>query len=216
MALALFDLDNTLLAGDSDHTWNEFLIHEGVAGQDFRQGNDRFLEDYTQGRLDVRAYLQFAIEPLKGFTLQQLEPLRQRFLRDEVAPMVAQKAEELLAEHRARNDTLLIITSTNSFVTGPIARMLGVDALLATDFETRDDRFTGQILGTPCFREGKVTRLMEWMDLHGADLTGSHFYTDSLNDLPLLDLVDHPVAVDPDPTLGAIALERGWTTISLR
>lgn len=216
MALALFDLDNTLLAGDSDHAWNEFLISRGVAGQDFREGNDRFYEEYTQGRMDILAYVRFAVEPLMALGWQELESLRQDFLQQQVQPMILDKGRDLLARHRSRGDTLVIVTATNSFVTSPIARLLGVDDLLATELDIRGQRFTGQLRGVPCYQAGKVTRLMEWLSLHGADLTSSHFYTDSHNDLPLLDLVAHPCAVDPDPFLAAIALERGWPIISLR
>jgi HAD superfamily hydrolase (TIGR01490 family) len=216
MALALFDLDNTLLAGDSDHAWNEFLIQEGAAGRDFREGNDRFYADYVQGKLDMLAYLRFAVGPLNALSGQELEKLRQRFLQEKGAPMILPKGRELLAEHRERGDTLVILTATNSFVTRPLARMLGVDDLLATELETEQDRFTGEPAGLPCYREGKVTRLLEWMNAHGHTLESSHFYTDSHNDLPLLNLVDHPVAVDPDSTLAAIARQRGWPVMSLR
>jgi len=216
MALALFDLDNTLLAGDSDHAWNEFLIQEGVAGQDFKEGNDRFYADYVQGALDMRAYLRFAVRPLNALPGQELDNLRQKFLNAKAAPMILPKGRKLLAGHREKGDALVILTATNSFVTRPIAHMLGVDSLLATELETAHNRFTGEPVGEPCFREGKVARLTEWMNVHGYTLDLSHFYSDSHNDLPLLELVDHPVAVDPDPTLAAIARQRRWPVISLR
>ena len=217
MALALFDLDNTLIAGDSDHLWGRFLVAQGlVDGPEFERMNDAFYRDYRAGRLDIRAFLRFALRPLARHPRAELEAWRERFVREEIEPIVLPAARALLARHRAAGDTLLIVTATNSFVTAPIAERLGVEHLLATEPETEGDRFTGEVAGVPCFREGKVQRLREWMQRHGEDLAGSWFYSDSRNDLPLLEEVEHPVATDPDPELEAVARQRAWPVITLR
>lgn len=218
MALAIFDLDNTLLAGDSDHAWGEFLIEQGLADAvEHRRRNDAFYADYQRGALDIEAYVAFALGPVMEMPTEQLAALHRRFMASHIAPMRLTAAEQLLALHRTRGDTLMIITATNSVVTGPIAAALEVPILLATDPEWREGRLTGRIAGTPCFQGGKVTRLQQWLvENPGHDLTGSWFYSDSHNDLPLLEVVEHPVAVDPDPRLAAEAEARGWRIISLR
>lgn len=217
MSLAIFDLDNTLLGGDSDHGWGEFLVHRGLVDeQHFRATNDLYYRQYQSGGLDIHAYLAFALEPLTQHNLPALEALHAEFMRDIVTPMYLPKAAELLAEHRARGDYLLIITATNAFITRPIAAALGVDAIIATEPELIHGRYTGRIVGTPSFREGKVVRLREWLVEHQFNLAGSSFYSDSHNDLPLLEMVETPVAVDPDDTLRATAIARGWPIISLR
>ena len=217
MSLAIFDLDNTLLGGDSDHGWGEFLVSRGLVDERaFREANDRYYQQYQSGGLDIHAYLAFALEPLTQHPLSALQQLHAEFMRDVVAPMYLPKAAALLAEHRARGDYLLIITATNAFVTRPIAASLGVDDIIATEPELRGDRYTGRIVGTPSFREGKVVRLNEWLRERQFDLAGSSFYSDSHNDLPLLEMVENPVAVDPDDTLRAHAVAKGWPVISLR
>ncbi|MDX9873275.1 MAG: HAD family hydrolase [Spongiibacteraceae bacterium] len=217
MRLAIFDLDNTLLNGDSDHAWGQFLVDKGVVDADvYREANDRFYHLYQRGELDIHAYLAFALEPLTQHPMEQLMQWHNEFMREVIAPMRLAKADALLAQHREQGDFLLIITATNDFVTRPIAESLGVDELLATTCELRNGSYTGRIVGTATFREGKVTRLQEWLQERGFSLEGSYFYSDSQNDLPLLEMVDHPVAVDPDPTLRALAEERGWPVISLR
>lgn len=217
MSLAIFDLDNTLLGGDSDHGWGEFLVGRGLVDEEqFRATNDRYYHQYQSGQLDIHAYLAFALEPLTRHSVDELQALHIEFMRDMVAPMRLAKADALLAEHRARGDYLLIVTATNAFVTRPIAASLGVDDIIATEPELKNGRYTGRIVGTPSFREGKVTRLNEWLHDHDFDLAGSSFYSDSQNDLPLLEMVDKPVAVDPDDTLRATAIARGWPVISLR
>lgn len=217
VSLAIFDLDNTLLAGDSDHAWGQFLVDRGIVdGEHYRTSNDRFYRQYQSGDLDIHAYLAFALEPLTRHSFEQLYVWRREFMQEVVAPMRLAKADALLSEHRARGDQLLIITATNAFVTRPIAESLGVYNLLATEPELRGGRYTGRITGTPCFREGKVKRLQEWLRETASDLGGATFYSDSQNDLPLLELVDNPVAVDPDDTLRDVATERGWKVISLR
>lgn len=217
MSLAIFDLDNTLLGGDSDHGWGEFLVSHGLVDEArFRAANDLYYQQYQSGELDIHAYLAFALEPLTQHSLPVLEALHAEFMREIVAPMYLPKAAALLAEHRARGDYLLIITATNAFITRPIAASLGVDAIIATEPELKHDRYTGRVVGTPSFREGKVTRLREWLVEHQFDLAGSSFYSDSHNDLALLEMVEKPVAVDPDDTLRAVAVARGWPVVSLR
>jgi HAD superfamily hydrolase (TIGR01490 family) len=217
VSLAIFDLDNTLLGGDSDHGWGEFLVSRGLVDErQFREANDRYYRQYQSGGLDIHAYLAFALEPLTQHDLATLQTLHAEFMRDVIAPMRLPKADALLAEHRARGDYLLIITATNAFVTRPIAESLGVDDIIATEPELKNDRYTGRIVGTPSFREGKVTRLNEWLANHDIDLAGSSFYSDSHNDIPLLDMVEKPVAVDPDDTLRAHAVAKGWPVMSLR
>lgn len=217
MPLAIFDLDYTLLAGDSDHAWGEFIIEHGlVDGAAYRAANDRYFAQYQAGTLDIHAYLAFALAPLARTDRATLAQLHAEFMEHRVRHMIAPGTPALLEKHRARGDTLLIITATNRFVTAPIARALGVPHLLATDPEERDGRYTGRISGIPCYREGKVERLEEWLRLHAHDLKGSSCYSDSHNDLPLLQRAEHPIAVDPDPILAREALARGWPVISLR
>ncbi|MEE2730078.1 MAG: HAD family hydrolase [Pseudomonadota bacterium] len=217
MSLAIFDLDNTLLNGDSDHAWGEFLVDKGIVDASFyRKQNDHFYELYKQSKLDILEYLAFALEPLTRFTRQELSDLHHQFMAEYVAPMRLQKADELLTRHRAQGDYLLIITATNGFITRPIAQALGVDDILATDPEIVDDRYTGGIVGTPCYQDGKVTRLQQWLAATDHSLDNSWFYSDSINDLPLLQAVTHPVVVDGDERLCAEARQRGWPCISLR
>jgi HAD superfamily hydrolase (TIGR01490 family) len=217
MALALFDLDNTLIAGDSDHGWGEFLCrHKYVDVDSYRERNDAFYEDYNQGRLDIRAYQQFALSPLAGKDMATLQAWHNQFMDEVIRPIMLPAADELLNKHRQADNKLVIITSTNRFVTEPVARALGVDILLATEPEIIDGVYTGNIVGEPCYQEGKVIRLQEWMQQHNENLDGSFFYSDSHNDLPLLEQVEHPVVVDADDTLLNIARERGWEIMSLR
>lgn len=217
MSIAIFDLDNTLLGGDSDHAWGQFLVDLGVVdSQHYRDANDHFYRQYQQGGLNIQEYLEFALKPLAEHPLAQLQQWHQQFMAEVITPMLLPKARELLSNHRQRGDYLLIITATNRFVTGPIAEFLGVDALLATDPEFVDGRYTGRVAGTPCFQHGKVERLQQWLSQQTRSLDNSYFYSDSHNDIPLLEIVDHPIAVDPDPQLIETANQRGWPIISLR
>lgn len=217
MSLAIFDLDNTLLNGDSDHAWGEFLCAQGIVDpREYKKANDRFYQQYKAGTMNIFEFLEFALRPLALHSQQQLQQWHSLFMAQCVQPMMQPKALQLLAEHRARGDFLLIITATNHFVTSPIARQLGVDALLATEPEVEAGRYTGKVAGTPCFREGKVERLNHWLQDSHHDLAGSYFYSDSQNDLPLLELVEHPVAVDPDASLRTLAIARNWPVMSLR
>lgn len=217
MTLAIFDLDNTLIAGDSDHLWGEYLVSQGIVdAAGFKATNDQFYEDYLAGQLDIHAYQRFVLKILTEHPLEQLLRWREAFMAQEIAPLMLPRAAELLAQHRAQGHFLLIITATNDFITQPIAEQLGVDHLLATTAGQDDSGYTGDITGVPCYREGKITRLEAWLADTGHDLAGAYFYSDSHNDLPLLRKVDNPVAVDPDPTLAATAREQGWPIISLR
>jgi HAD superfamily hydrolase (TIGR01490 family) len=217
LTLAIFDLDNTLLAGDSDHAWGEFLVEQGIVDAEvYQAANDRFYQEYLNGELDMDRYLSFAFEPLARHDMTQLRQWRQHFIRAKIEPMMLPKAKALVDYHRQQGDTLLIITATNHFVTEPVARMLGIDNLIATNPEMVNGRYTGGVAGTPSFREGKVERLNEWLEHQNRSLEGAWFYSDSHNDLPLLKTVDHPVAVDPDPTLAEYATSEGWKIISLR
>lgn len=222
MRLAIFDLDNTLIAGDSDHAWGEFMVAEGMVDpQVYKEANDQFYADYERGELDLEAYLSFSLEPLTRYSLEQLSELHDKFLQQVVEPMMLPKAKALLQQHRDQGDYLLIITSTNGFITKPIGKALGVDDILATDAEIIDGRYTGKMTGIPCFQAGKITRLQQWLDhaesqgFHG-DMEDCYFYSDSLNDLPLMLEVKNPVAVDPDDALRAHAEEADWSIISLR
>jgi HAD superfamily hydrolase (TIGR01490 family) len=215
--LALFDLDNTLLGGDSDHAWGDWLCARGILdGVAYKARNDAFYQDYLAGKLDIQDYLNFSLEILGRSEMRQLADWHREFMRECIEPIILAKGEALLAEHRAAGDKLLIITATNRFVTQPIAARLGVETLLATECEMADGRYTGRTTDVPCFKEGKVTRLNGWLAENGLDLSDSAFYSDSMNDLPLLEQVTRPVAVDPDPTLRAEAERRGWPVISLR
>lgn len=217
MALAIFDLDNTLLAGDSDHSWGVFLVEKNVVDAEiYRQANDSFYADYKNGTLDIRAYLQFSLAPLVQHSMTELQKLHAEFMRDHIEALMLPKAEALLQQHREQGDHLLIITATNGFVTRPIAQRLGVNDILATDPEVIDGRYTGNFVGTPCFQAGKITHLHEWLKHNQHSLEGAYFYSDSINDLPLLEQVDHPVVVDADERLAAVARERNWKAISLR
>jgi len=225
MKLAIFDLDNTLLGGDSDHAWGEFLIEQGlVDAETHRARNDEFYRQYQAGSLDIADYVAFAAEPIAGLAPERLKSLHDRFMESHVRPMLLPAASRLLDSHRQSGDFRLIITATNRFITGPIAVLLGADALIATELETVDGIYTGRMHGVPCFQQGKVTRLRKWLEARNAGhsdtqtlgLENSIFYSDSFNDLPLLECAAESVAVDPDERLRETARQRGWPIISLR
>ena len=220
MKLALFDLDNTLLDGDSDFEWAQFLIGQGVIDRELYEAkNLAFYEQYKAGTLDIHEFLDFQLKPLSRHARRVLDGWHENFMREKVRAMMKAPAEALVASHRAAGDVCVVITATNSFVTAPIARAFGVEHLIATEPEEKDGEFTGGVAGIPCFREGKIVRLENWMAERGwnwdsfADTT---FYSDSLNDLPLLGRVRHPVAVDPDQVLRDYAEKQGWRIISLK
>lgn len=217
MTLAIFDLDNTLLNGDSDYLWGKFLARQGVVDGDYyEKENQRFYDEYRAGNLDIFEFLEFSLEPLARLAPEQLTQLHQQFMHEAICPIITPAARKLIASHQTNGDTLLIITATNKFVTAPIAEELGIPHLLATEPEQVNGHYTGKVAGIPCFRDGKVQRLEQWLKHTGNNLANSHFYSDSHNDLPLLEKVPHPVAVDPDETLRQHAEMKGWKIISLR
>jgi HAD superfamily hydrolase (TIGR01490 family) len=217
MTLAIFDLDHTLINGDSDYAWGEFVADKGLVDSDsYRSDNERFFHDYKAGKLDMVAYQEFVLAPMSRFTLDELEALHREFMATKISPMRLPKADRLLNKHRKQGDQVLIITATNRFITAPIARALGVEHLIATEGEIKNNRLTGKIKGTPCYQQGKVERLEAWMREHGQSLKDSYFYSDSHNDLPLLKIVSNAVAVDPDDTLRSYAQRMQWPIISLR
>ena len=215
--LALFDLDNTLLSGDSDFEWAQFLIEQGVLDREIYEArNQAFFDQYKAGTLDIREFLDFQLKPLSRHPRAQLEAWHREFMAAKIRPMVRARARALIESHDG--DLCVIITATNSFVTAPIAGEFGIAHLIATEPEQHDGEFTGGVSGIPCFREGKVARLEAWLTGRGARLASfpeSWFYSDSHNDLALLELVTHPVAVDPDAELRRHAESRGWRVISL-
>ena len=218
--LALFDLDNTLLSGDSDFEWSQFLIEQGVLDKElFEAKNQAFYDQYKAGTLDIHEFLDFQLKPLSRHSRGELDAWHHAFMQKKIQPMMGQAARDLVAGHRNAGDVCVIITATNSFVTAPIARAFGVETLIATEPEQKNGVFTGGVADVPCFREGKITRLQAWMAQRGwtwGSFADSTFYSDSLNDLPLLALVKNPVAVDPDATLRSHAEQHGWRIISLR
>jgi len=220
VTLGLFDLDNTLLAGDSDYEWGQFLVDRGVLPRaEYEAQNAAFFGQYKAGTLDIHEYLGFALRPLAAHTPQDLARWRAEFMRERILPMITPAARALVRRHLEAGELCAIVTATNSFVTAPIAREFGVAHLVATEPETAQGRFTGRVAGTPCFREGKIRRVDEWLAGLGRrleDFAESRFYSDSHNDLPLLERVRRPVAVDPDPQLAAEAARRGWPVMSLR
>jgi HAD superfamily hydrolase (TIGR01490 family) len=220
MNLALFDLDNTLLDGDSDFEWSQFLIRIGVLERElFEVKNQAFYDQYKAGTLDIYEFLDFQLKPLSRHSRKVLDEWHRQFMRESVLPMITRQSRELVESHRAAGDVCVIITATNSFVTRPIAREFGIEHLIATEPEHINDEFTGRVADVPCFREGKITRLTSWLRERRWTLEGfddSTFYSDSHNDLPLMCKVVHPVAANPDDTLRAYACENGWPVISLR
>lgn len=217
MPLALFDLDNTLLAGDSDYLWGCFLAQKGLVDKHiYEEANLRFYEDYKQGTLDIHEFLSFALTPLAQNDANNLRAMHEEFMEQRIKPIMNQAGIDKIEEHRINGDHLVIITATNSFVTGPIASAFGIDALIATEPEMVNGQYTGKIDGIPCFQEGKITKLNDWLENSGMDLKGSYFYSDSHNDLPLLKQVTYPVAVDPDEKLKMLAAEYAWPILSFR
>ena len=219
MALAIFDLDNTLLAGDSDHRWGNFLCDAGLVEADtFRLKNDAFYADYQSGQLDMTAYLDFVLEPLAGMTRSAVRSLQRQFVTECIEPMLLDKAFDLLNEHRIKGDTLLMMTATHTVVAEPVAARLGFEHWLGSGVGLQDECYTGKAHGSPCFREGKVSHLDAWQQRHpeAGDLANCWFYSDSHNDLPLLNAAGHPVAVDPDDTLRAHADAHHWPIMTLR
>lgn len=216
--ITLFDLDHTLIPFDSDHAWGDFAVRIGWGDSDeFKKINDQFYEDYKRGTLDIRAYVRFNTSTMRAHTPAERESARQRFLREVVRPAIAPAATALVAQHRARHDRIVIITATNEWLVEPIANLFNIDDLIAIRLERRDGEYTGEIEGVPSFRDGKVLRVRDWLRIHGFTREQVHivFYTDSHNDLPLLEYADEPIASNPDDQLRITAAERGWRIIDL-
>lgn len=217
MSLAIFDLDNTLLSGDSDVLWGEFLVEKNIVDATYYSAeNQRFYDEYNAGTLDIFEFLEFSLKPLSQHPLEELHQWRAEFMETKIQAILLPAAFELVEKHRQQGDTLMIITATNRFVTELIAEKMGIPHLLATEPEMLDERYTGKVAGVPCFQQGKVTRLEGWLNENGQNLAGSYFYSDSHNDLPLLKQVETPIAVDADEKLSLFAEEQGWRSISLR
>ncbi len=220
MDLALFDLDNTLLTGDSDYEWAQFLIERGVLDRAaYEEKNDEFFRQYETGTLDIFEFLDFQLAPLARYPRVQLDAWRAEFMDAKIRPMIAPRARALIQAHRQSGALCAIVTATNSFITAPIARAFAIEHLIATEPEHHGGAFTGKVAGVPCFRDGKLARVEQWLAAEGRPLerfAASWFYSDSHNDLPLLERVSRPVAVDPDDRLRRLAHSRGWQVISLR
>jgi len=220
MRLALFDLDHTLLPLDSDYAWGQFTVSLGWRdAHTHTRANDAFYEQYKAGTLDIAQYIRFATGALREHGMAQAHAAHQRFMQDIILPALRESALDLVRAHQVAGDQVIIVTATNAFVTRPIAQAFGVDELIAIDLEHDEQgEVTGEIRGTPSFREGKVARVEQWLSARGlnwADVQHSTFYSDSINDLPLLDQVHEPVATNPDARLQAIAIARGWRLLNL-
>ncbi len=217
MALAIFDLDHTLLDGDSDYLWGEYMVANLIVDRaEYQRVNKAFLRDYQRGQLDNDSYLQFALKPLTQHSIENLYHWRADYVENWIKPIVATGTAELLEQHRGRGDSLIIVSATNLFITEPIAQLLCVPYILSTEPEIVDQRYTGRYLGIPTYKEGKVVALNTWLEGRDHSLDDSYFYSDSINDLPLLEQVSSPVAVNPDEELSIIAKQRGWQVLDLR
>ncbi len=217
MSLAIFDLDNTLIGGDSDFLWGEFIGEEGIVDASaYRKQNEYFYQEYDLGTLDIYAWLEFCLEPLTRYSMTELQEFHHRFMIQKIEPILLDKAQNCINQHKERGDTVLVMTASTSFVTAPIVKKYGINHLLATEPEIKEGRYTGGVSGIPCFQAGKIDKLMPWLQKNEETLTGSTFYSDSHNDLPLLELVDNPVAVNADKILTKIAEKKGWEILNWR
>jgi len=217
VSLAIFDLDNTLIGGDSDYLWGEFLCEIGaVDAKTHRQKNENYFQQYNRGELDIYEYSEFAVEPLSRFDMGELAAMHQQFIIEKIKPIYLKKAQQLVDKHKSQGDTILVITATSRFVTEAIARLYGIDNILAIEAEIVDGRYTGKIVGIPTYAAGKVDNLMLWLEQNDETLSGSSFYSDSHNDIPLLEVVDNPVAVNPNAALKTHADDKNWPIIDLR
>ena len=220
MNLAIFDLDNTLLDGDSDYNWGIYLVKKGYLDEEeYKIKNQKFFEEYQHGKLDIFAFAEFQFQFLKNNTRKFLNDVRSDYIDEIIKPMVLKKAVDLVSQHKEAGDSLLIITATNSFITKPIGELFGIENLIGTDPEEHLGEFTGKVKGTPSFKEGKVTRLFDWLNdknLKLADFEKTYFYSDSHNDLALLEFVTNPVVVNGDKILLEKAQEKNWPTLNLK
>ena len=214
MALAIFDLDKTLIGGDSDFLWGEFMSEIGAVDSDtYQVKNQYFFDQYALGKLDINEYLEFCLAPLSQHPLATLDEWHQQFMRSKIDSILLPKAQAVVDAHRDKGDTLLVITATNRFVTAPIVAKYGIDHLLATEAEMKDGQYTGKVAGEPCFQSGKIGHLNQWLAKTGESIKGASFYSDSHNDLPMLELVDYPVVVNADEQLTQIATDKGWPSL---
>jgi HAD superfamily hydrolase (TIGR01490 family) len=217
MSLAIFDLDNTLISDDSDHLWGQFLVEQNLVDSEYyAKQNTKFYNDYQKGQLNINEYLIFALSFLADHSLEQLHRWRAQFIDEKIRPLVLPAAQDLVNKHRENGDNLLVITSTNRFVTEPIVDLFGIKAMLATEPELIDGQYTGHYVDEPCYQIGKVSRLTRWLENQDMSIIDSTFYSDSHNDIPLLEKVTHPVVVDPDSKLEQYAANNSWPIISLR
>ena len=216
MALALFDLDETLIAGDSDYEWGAHLVSLGKVDQEYyAKENERFYQEYLSGTLDVNEFLKFSLQPLTKYPYQELCQWREAYIEQRIKPIIKPKAQDLIKKHHDAGDHLIIVTATNYFITEPTKEIFGMHDLIATRPAMKDGEFTGEVDGTPSFGPGKVTRINEWLENSSHSLEGSYFYSDSRNDIPLLEQVTYPIAVDADVKLTAHAEKYNWQQISL-
>ena len=214
MALAIFDLDKTLINGDSDFLWGEFMSEIGAVDEKTYQiKNQYFFDQYALGRLDINEYLEFCLEPLSQNDMQTLNNWHQQFMSENIEKILLPKAQAVVDKHKAKGDTVMVITATNSFVTKPIVAKYGIEHLLATNPEVKQGRYTGKVEGEPCFQIGKIHHLNQWLAQTGHTIDGAYFYSDSHNDLPMLELVDNPIVVHGDNKLQEIAKHRGWPSL---
>ena len=218
MSLAIFDLDNTLIGGDSDYLWGEFLCDEGIISdrQSFEKKNDYFYQQYELGSLDIYAWAEFSFEILSHYSINELEAFHLKFMAQKIEPILLEKAQDCINSHKENGDTVLVITASNTFVTAPIVKRYGINHLIATEPEIVSGRYSGKVSGIPCFKSGKIENLMPWLERNGESLKDSTFYSDSHNDLPLLEQVDNPVAVNSDEILAKIAQTKGWDILNWR
>ena len=214
--LLIFDLDNTLLAGDSDRNWGIFLAEQEVVESSYLDESEKFYDNYYDGSLDIDGFLSFCLKPLIENNMEYLLKLRQQFIEDKIKPIVTQPGKEIINHAIQNGKTVVIATATNDFVTRPIADLFNVQTLIATEFEIKNQQFTGKVIDVPCFREGKLYKVQKWVDDNNFDLSKASFYSDSFNDLPLLEKVKTPVIVDGDDKLVEIGKNRDWDCVSFR
>lgn len=214
--LLIFDLDNTLLAGDSDRNWGIFLAEQKVVESSYLDESEKFYNNYYDGSLDIDGFLSFCLKPLIENDMEYLLKLRQQFIEDKIKPIVTQPGKEIINHAIENGKTVVIATATNDFVTRPIADLFNVQTLIATEFEIKNQQFTGKVIDAPCFREGKLNKVQKWVDENNFDLSKASFYSDSFNDLPLLEKVKTPVIVDGDDKLVEIGKNRDWDCVSFR
>ena len=214
--LLIFDLDNTLLAGDSDRNWGIFLAEQKVVESSYLDESEKFYDNYYDGSLDIDGFLSFCLKPLIENDMEYLLKLRQQFIEDKIKPIITQPGKEIINHAIQNGKTVVIATATNDFVTRPIADLFNVQTLIATEFEIKNQQFTGKVIDVPCFREGKLNKVQKWVDDNNFDLSKASFYSDSFNDLPLLEKVKTPVIVDGDDKLVEIGKNRDWDCVSFR